>query len=418
MVMAMSIRLIQEHELLDDKPLPALEHLSLVSWDKPTPDKPWGYYASYCIGAEWINEENALVVTTKKGMEDVDFIQLFATCFFSNLALDSFSEIYTIDFEAPSIHAPSLRGILGPLLTLHFIGTLHRIKELKKGYISHCENLKKVKGHVSMALNERKNVMTKRLDRVYCRYDEYTVDIPENRLLKRALCISQKVLGQLLGHHTDSQYIHQILAKETLRFQNVSDQVQISEVKQIKGHKLFREYAEAIRLAKLLILKSDFGIHRRSEHQEYIPPFRLDMSLLYEHYVYGLLHAAYGDKIIYQAQGETGYPDFLYRSGSFRAILDTKYIPRYEYAKLDIPVVRQLSGYGRDIRILRQLGLDDISEDSPIPNIPCIILYPEEGKGEVNPFSGRSLKSLCHSPIKGLSQFYKISIPLPSVGKA
>lgn len=29
--------------------------------------EPWGYYASYVIGAEWIDENEALVVTTKRG---------------------------------------------------------------------------------------------------------------------------------------------------------------------------------------------------------------------------------------------------------------------------------------------------------------------------------------------------------------
>lgn len=411
----MFVRLIQEHELLADKQDPALEQLSLVSWDKPFIDQPWGYYASYFIGAEWVNADKALVVTTKKGMENIDFIKLFTTCFFSNLALQSFSDIYTIDFEARPIYAPSLKGILGPLITLHFIGVLHRIKDLKKGYISHTENLKKVKGHIDMLKNQRKNIMLNRMDRVYCRYDEYTVDIPENRLLKRALSISENVLKNMLVHHADGQYAQQILTKETLRFQKVSDHVLINEVKQIKGHKLFKEYAEAIRLAKLIITKSDFGVNSRSKNQEYIPPFRLDMSLLYEHYVYGLLHEAYGNKIIYQAKGETGYPDFLYRSVSFKAICDTKYIPRYEFSKLDINVVRQLSGYSRDITILKQLGLEDISESSTIPSIPCIIIYPKEGKNDLNPFKGKSLKSLCDLPLKRLSQFYKICVPLPCV---
>lgn len=411
----MVVKLIQEHELLADKQDSDLEQLSLVSWDKPYMDQPWGYYASYFIGAEWINADKALVVTTKKGMENVDFIKLFTTCFFSNLSLRSFSDIYTIDFEASPIYAPSLKGILGPLITLHFIGVLHRIKELKKGYVSHAENLKKVKGHIYMLKNQRKNIMLNRMDRIYCRYDEYTVDIPENRLLKRALSISKIVLKNMLDYHAEGQYLQQILTKEALRFQNVSDHVLISEVKQIKGHKLFKEYSEAIKLAKLIITKSDFGINNCSKNQENIPPFRLDMSLLYEHYVYGLLREAYGNKIIYQAKGETGKPDFLYSSASFKAICDTKYIPRYEFAKLDLNVIRQLSGYSRDIAILRQLGLDDICEDSPIPNIPCIIIYPQVGKGKVNPFEYKSLKALCNLPIKRLSQFYKICVPLPCV---
>ena len=42
--------------------------------------EPWGYYASYVIGAEWIDENEALVVTTKRGMEEIDFLAMFMTC--------------------------------------------------------------------------------------------------------------------------------------------------------------------------------------------------------------------------------------------------------------------------------------------------------------------------------------------------
>lgn len=90
------------------------------------------------------------------------------------------------------------------------------------------------------------------------------------------------------------------------------------------------------------------------------------MSLLYEHYVYGLLHDAYGDKVLYQVKGRTGYPDFLYKSHDFKAILDTKYIPKYDESYLlDNYVVRQLSGYSRDLPILQKLGYNEIDEESP-----------------------------------------------------
>ena len=39
--------------------------------------EPWGHYASYVIGAEWIDENEALVVTTKRGMEEIDFLAMY-----------------------------------------------------------------------------------------------------------------------------------------------------------------------------------------------------------------------------------------------------------------------------------------------------------------------------------------------------
>ncbi|MCQ2117824.1 MAG: McrC family protein [Bacteroidales bacterium] len=377
---------------------------------------PWGYYASYVIGAEWIDEKEALVVTTKRGMEEIDFLTMFMTCFSSDLSVESFAEIYNIDSEAPNIHAPSLKGVLSPLIVLHFLGVVSRIKSLRKGYVHYSENLKKVKGHIQVMKNERKNIASKRFDRVFCDFDEYTVDIPENRLIKKALLFSSQILRTITEKHSIANKAKLMLSKSLALFENVTDEVQIKEVSLIKGHKLFSEYNEAVRLAKIILQRYDYSISKTSSLNENVPPFTLDMSLLYEHYVYGLLNEAYGDKISYQFKGKTGFPDFLYCSTGFKAILDTKYIPKYERSSLDNNVIRQLSGYSRDIPILRHLGYEDIDEEAPIPNVPCIIIYPKEGNKVKNPFVKKKLRELCTTPVRKLARFYKICIPLPVMG--
>lgn len=404
---------IQEHELLSIEQNDRYEGLSLVRWDKPMDNSPWGYYASYMIGAEWIDEKEALVVTTKRGMEKIDFLTMFMTCFTSDLSVDAFSEIYKIDSEAPTIYAPSLKGVLSPLIVLHFLGVVNRIRSLKKGYVHYSENLKKVKGHIKVMKNERKNIAVKRFDRVFCDYDEYTTDILENRLIKKALLFSKQILRPIIENHQSGTKVKIMLSRALALFENVSEDVQIREVRQIKGHKLFSEYNETVRLAKLILQRYDYSISKTSMEEENVSPFTLDMSLLYEHYVYGLLHEAYGNKVSYQYKGETGYPDFLYCSNGFKAILDTKYIPKYEAASLDNNVIRQLSGYSRDLPILKKLGYKDIDEDSPVPNVPCIIIYPKEGDDVKNPFKNRELKDLCKTLVRKLVRFYKIGIPLP-----
>lgn len=404
---------IQEHEQLSIEQNDRYERLSLVRWDKPMDNSPWGYYASYMIGAEWIDDKEALVVTTKKGMEKLDFLTMFMTCFTSDLSVEAFSEIYNIDCEAPTIHAPSLKGVLSPLIVLHFLGVVSRIRSLKKGYVHYRENLKKVKGHIQVMKNERKNIAVKRFDRVFCDYDEYTADIPENRLIKKALLFSKQILMHIIENHQSGTKAKIMLSRALAMFENVSEDVQTRDVRQIKGNKLFSEYNETIRLAKLILQQYDYSISKVSMEEENISPFTLDMSLLYEHYVYGLLREAYGKRISYQYKGETGYPDFLYCSSAFRAILDTKYIPKYEAALLDNYVIRQLSGYSRDLPILKKLGYKDIDEESPVPNVPCIIIYPKDGDDVKNPFKNSELKDLCEKPVRKLARFYKICIPLP-----
>ena len=408
--------LIQEHERLCIEQNDMYDNLSLVRWDKPMEHDPWGYYASYIIGAEWIDDKEALVVTTKRGMEEIDFLTMFMTCFSSDVSVESFAEIYNIDCEAPVIHAPSLKGVLSPLIVLHFLGIVSRIKSLKKGYVHYSENLKKVKGHIQVMKNERKNIASKRFDRVFCDFDEYTVDIPENRLIKKALLFSSQILRIITENHSIGNRCKMMLSKSLALFENVSAEVQIKEVSLIKGHKLFSEYNEAVRLAKLILRRYDYSISKTSSLDENVPPFTLNMSLLYEHYVYGLLNEAYGNKISYQFKGKTGFPDFLYSATGFKAILDTKYIPKYESSSLDNNVIRQLSGYSRDIPILRHLGYEDINEESPIPNVPCIIIYPKEGNVVRNPFMKKNLRDLCTKPVRKLARFYKICIPLPVMG--
>ncbi|MBR7034230.1 MAG: TonB-dependent receptor [Bacteroidales bacterium] len=414
-----NIILLQEHDNINtiDTPTDRYNHLSLVAWDKPFENKSWGYYASYKIGAEWIDDKEAIVVTTKRGMEKIDFLNMFMTCFSSDLAIDSFSQIYSIQFGQPAIDAPSLKGVVSPLIVLHFLGVVNRIRTLKKGYVHYSGNLKKIKGHINILKNERVNITQKRFDRIYCEYDEYSVDIPENRILKKALLFSQQLLSKMKFHNSYNS-IYQMLAKCISMFENVSSNVEIREIKQVKTHKLFKEYAEAVRLAKLVLKYFDYSIYNVSNTNNKVIPFVLDMSLLYEHYVYGLLVEAYKNKVTYQFGGVTGRPDFLYCSKDFKAILDTKYIPMYDRKHLDTHVIRQLSGYSRDLPILKQLGFEDICEDSPIPSVPCIIIYPkEDGENGINPFLKERLVDLCNDKVPKLSHFYKIPIPIPIIGK-
>lgn len=404
----MSVIQLQEHgQLPVSKKEDKYDRLELVEWCKRTDFLPEAYYASYKIGAEWIDEQESLIVTTKHKMEQIDFVRMFMTCFTSDLSLASFSTIYEIYIDKPSIKAPALQSVVSPLLVLHFLGAVSRIKELKKGYVSRSENLKKVKGRISILKNERQNIAIRRYDRVFCEYDEYSADIPENRLIKKALLFSQRLLQ---GLNERSAAVAKLrLNKSLALFREVSDKVEIKQVKRLRAHKLFTNYNEAIRLAKLILRLFDYNISKVGSHEGKVVPFWLDMSLLYEHYVYGLLHEAYRERITYQFKGKTGFPDFLYKSKEYKAILDTKYIPKYENKSLDKDVVRQLSGYGRDLRILTHLEYKDASP------IPCIIIYPKEGKRKNNPFLGNNLRMLCGESLKDLLEFYKIEVSLPTI---
>ena len=104
-----------------------------------------------------------------------------------------------------------------------------------------------VKGHIAILKNERNNILQKRYDRIYCEYDEYSADIPENRLLKKALLFVRRMMQNMGDGHRSYDNINLAIRKSLALFENVSDEVNLKEVSQIKAHKLFKEYAEAIR---------------------------------------------------------------------------------------------------------------------------------------------------------------------------
>ena len=340
--------------------------------------KESGYYASYVIGAQWFDEAKTmpLVVTTKHGCDRIDFLKMFSVCLNSGIEAKAFSRIYAVDLDAPRIKAPELKSVLSPLIVTHFLSIVREIvkRGLKKDYVQCEDNLRKVRGRIDISRNERMNILQKRFDKVFCCYQEYSEDTLENRLIKKALVFSQQVL-QIAGNSESLLSLQHTIHECLSAFGNVGDQIEVWEVKAIKHHKIFKE--------------------------EYSPVFWIDMAMLYEHYVLGLLRDAYGEKIHYQVHGHTGYPDFVCYSP--RVVLDTKYIPRFEYGNLDTYIVRQLSGYSRDKWIF---------PTKPESNIPCVIIYPIEGEVE-NPFKNKRLEDFLNIEDPCLWNFHRIAAPLP-----
>lgn len=365
-----------------------------------------GYYASYVIGAQWFDAEKTmpLVVTTKHGCDHIDFLKMFSVCFNSGSEAKDFSKIYDVDMEQPRIKAPELRSVLSPLIVAHFLSIVKEIAKrgLKKDYVQREGNLRKVRGRIDIFRDERLNIQKKRYDRIYCRYQEYSEDTVENRLIKKALLFSQQILRMtgisqslLPLQHT----VHECLSA----FVNVDDQIEIWEVKSIKHHKIFKEYDDAIKLAQMILHRYDYNITNITPaEEENCPVFWIDMAMLYEHYVLGLLREAYGSKIHYQVHGHTGYPDFVCYSP--QVVWDTKYIPRFGHGSIDTYIVRQLSGYSRDKWIF---------PSKPDTNVPCVIIYPVEGEVE-NPFKGKPLEDFLLTEDRTLWNFHRIAVPLPT----
>ena len=168
------------------------------------------------------------------------------------------------------------------------------------------------------------------------------------------------------------------------------------------------DYRSCLSLAKMIVRRQDRSIAEQSQTNA-VPCFWIDMALLFERYVLGLLRSCYGEDVVYQFKGVIGErPDFLLHHGDEKLILDTKYMENV-VGKIDI--IRQLSGYARDIAIQNKLGA---AQDKVIS---CVLIYPEyAGSGKVSSPSfafdnSRSMLERCKK-IQGFSEFYSLSVPV------
>lgn len=370
-----------------------------------------GFWSYFRIGAEWLNKNQteALVVVPK--IQQIDFIEMFMTCLQSSHPDDKFSEIYEIDLDAKPIRSTVLSSILSPLLVVQFLLGVKQITErgLRKGYVSQEENLKKVKGRIDFRKNLLHNTWAAHKERVFCRYDEFSVDTPENRYLKRALLISSNMIS-LMSEHKSYSTIYALCNQCLSEFNDVSDSFE-DYPNFSRNNKLYRDYFEVLHFARMIISKEDIAI-KSHKHNTYdlVPVFRMDMALLFEHYVLAKLRNQFGwDSIIYQARGGNAFKaDFLIIKGSLKVIVDSKYTEIYEDGKVNSEYVKQLCGYARDIRLLSKLGINCVNEDH-VPIVPCTLIYPTLH------YNKRREINLFESPNNRTIKYFTTSVEIPLV---
>lgn len=347
--------------------------------------KSQSLWADFYIGVDWLIENEIAAIVEPK-ITNVDFMSLFSSALSISTEKEAeyFSHYYGINFNKSEINVDSsIVNIITPLIIAHYISLLKVLIKngLKKGYVHREENLhSKIKGKILLQQNLRHNQLTKREDRIYCGFDEYTVDIPENRLLKKALLFAEKALNNCLSLNQDSQKKFYKEIKRAINyikpnFEQVSNEIQIREVQKVTSNKLFKTYKEAIIVAKAILRKYDYTFSSINSKTTKTYPFWIDMPRLYEMYIYSKLKEKFEDELDFQVEGfgrgdfKTAADFILKKQG---LILDAKYKPRYEYSKSGVITdIRELSGYARDTRILQNFDIPNQKEE-----IPCVIIYP------------------------------------------
>ncbi len=268
---------------------------------------------------------------------------------------------------------------LTPFLVAQFLMTVRSIvrKGLKKEYYRVRENLEsRIKGKIIVSQQIRENVVRNRLTNTVCSYQEFGVDSAANRFLKYVL----KYVSTLLHNFQEEGLKNTLLEPLSYclgGFQTVSDE-KFYQFKQKENNPLYREYNTAIQLGNQILKLLDHNLTKTSEVNKAYPPHWIDMSKLFELYVFKKLKEKFTgyQSVQYHLKTNSQELDFIINEGDFKAVVDAKYKPRYKSGNPSMDDARQISGYAR---------LNKIYDILKVPEnqlIPAYIVYPSELKSE------------------------------------
>lgn len=359
---------------------------------------------TYYIGLDWIiPNETALYVAPKldKNSSKTNYLKMLQDSLTSTETIAFADNLYQIHFDEPLIEIDKDQDLLTPLLLIQYLKSLESIvkKGLKKSYYRVKKDLKsRVKGKILIGAHIKRNILKNRFLNTACAYEEFGVNSPENKLLKKALVFTQNYLN---GIHTGVDDIQNVFNYILPSFTQVKDDISMSAVKQSKFNAFYKEYEQGIKLAKLILKRFGYNFQQTQNTKVQLPPFRIDMTKLFELYVLKQLRDEYGREVVFQVKGNYGICDYLFLDQ--QVVVDAKYKPTYQCKSyFDPDNIRQLSGYARDTKIREKLG---VTENQVIKSL---IIYPDQSVSECL-FDNDELE------IFQFIDFYKRAVKLPEI---
>jgi 5-methylcytosine-specific restriction enzyme subunit McrC len=383
------------------------------------------FKTSYFVGVDWVEEDKlSIYVQPKQNKEDceIDYIGMLIEALQESENFNYLDGLCEIDFNRPYIGITQQQDLLSPFLIAQFLQLLRQIvrKGLKKSYYTTTQNLNsKVKGKVLIARDVKENKTKGNLIRTICQFQEFGVNCEENKILKKAYLFSRRAIQQY-EKGVDIKSIQHILDYIHPAFENVSEETDVSKIKLFKPNPLYREYGQALRLAQLILKRYSYNITLTEQQVIPTPPFWIDMSKLFELYVYKKLRAVFNNaEVQYHLKAQYQELDFVIRSKDDKHIfvVDTKYKPRYEDHKISIEDIRQIFGYARIEKVYKKLRLTDYNQ-----NINCLIIYSHQnGIKNFNTASFIPREDNTNLEViqkeDGYVNLFKIGIQLPTILK-
>ena len=373
-------------------------------------------YTHYYVGVDWLSKNESAIYVAPKLNEDVketDYFKMLFSCMRHPEIAEHSKNLCEVKFDEPYIQIDQKQDLITPLLMVRYLQLLKAIvrKGLKKSYYRVERNLSsKIKGKVEASKTLKQNILKNRPSKTICSFEVYGIDGIENKILKVALKFVERYL---VKYGQFSEHFLPLLNFSKPAFYEVDDSnFDFNMLKKSKTNAFYREYKDALDLAKMIIKRFGYNLKEVDEKVVRVPPFWIDMPKLFELYILGLLKERYGHDIQFQAKGNYGEPDFLLNTASEKIVIDTKYKKVYQNKdqqqdRYNSDDIRQISGYARDKKILKCLGYK-VEEMQNIV-VDCLIIYPDQYASEKLP------EHLKANPINQFIKFYKIPIKLPTL---
>ena len=372
----------------------------------------------YYIGADWLTPHQPVYIAPKldhaKGQ--TNYLRMLIKALGYADAAKLTADLYEIKFDQELIEIEQEKDLLTPLLVIHFLSLVREIvkKGLKKSYYKVDQNLyARIKGKVQVAKTIKQNILKNKSLNTCCAFDEFGLNGFENRLLKKALVFVQRYLPSVTNLDA-KKYTAEVFSYILPAFDSISDDVNLNDVKHPKTNVFYKEYGEAIRLAKEILKRFGYNItNAQSQKTIKTPPFWIDMSKLFELYVLGLLKDRFKEKVKYHTFTSGNELDYLLDAEEngihYQMVIDAKYRPLYAN-DYDIVDIRQVSGYARLANVYKKLGKPDNEL------IDCLIIYPDMVKGHLTLTELKSIRPDGEEfKIKQFVNFYKIPVVIPII---
>lgn len=372
---------------------------------------------NYFIGVDWLVPGKAAVYVEPKLNNDtqnhqIDFLGMLLQSLEAPENLEHLDGLFHVDYESPWISIPEQKDRLSPILIVQFMKLLQRIvrKGLKKSYYRITENLdSRVKGKILVGRQIRENIVKNRLTKTFCNFQVYGFNTPENQFLKLVLEFVSSYLNQhnQFFNSSQKQQLQHILSYCLPAFEQVDSLHQKHAEIYVNKNAFYKEYEEAVKIGGYILKRFSFNINKTSLSSSSTPPFWIDMSKLFELYVFSKLTkifpepaaVTYHDR--YMGGKET---DILLHKDGYKCVIDCKYKPRYENQNPSLEDKRQLAGYTRLKSVYNKLN-------EPIDKIiPGLIIYSHQDCD-----AQIKKEALFEKEISEYVAFYKMGVSLPFI---